>query len=276
MTTRKLRSRSPAGAPATTSSRPAAASAEKRRGRGPSRPTASLPNRIRPLREERGLTQDTLAERVGTTKMQISRLERGERRLTQGWMEKIGAALACPPAALLPGEGAAADAARGVSAPALLQGELRPAAGHEPLHGAMLRRDVPVLGTSRGGEGRTPDEFAFNGEIIDYARRPPGIATLREVFALYVVGESMAPWRQPGDLVYCSQARQPRAGDYVVVELRAGREGDAPPAILKRLVAMGPSRLTLEQYNPAGTFALDRRKVKQLLRVIDWPELLGV
>lgn len=243
----------------------------ERRGRGPMRPTASLPNRIRPLREERGLTQDTLALRVGTTKMQVSRLERGERRLTQGWMEKIAAALACRPADLLP-DADSGGAERG-GQPA---NELRPAPQHEPLHAALLRRDVPVLGTSRGGEARVADEFALNGEVVDYARRPPGIATLRDVFALYVVGESMAPWRQPGDLVYCSQARQPRAGDYVVVELNAAREGDAPPAILKRLVAMGPSRLTLAQYNPAGEFPLERRKVKQLFRVVDWPELLGI
>ncbi len=245
------------------------------RGRGPSRPAASLPNRIRPLREERGLTQDTLAERMGTTKMQVSRLERGERRLTQGWMEKIAAALACHPADLLPGA-----AAPGQAPAARLQGELRPANDHEPLHAGLLRRDVPVLGTSRGGAAPAAaaqaDEFALNGEIVDYARRPPGIATLRDVFALYVVGESMAPWRQPGDLVYCSQARQPRAGDYVVVELYAAHDGEPQAALLKRLLSLGPSRLTLEQYNPAGEFTLDRKRVKQIFRVIDWPELLGV
>jgi len=234
----------------------------------------SLPNRIRALREERGLTQDVLAERIGTSKMQVSRLERGERRLTQGWMEKIGAALACHPAELLPSVGLAPrgrrERGRGPAS------EVTPASDHQPLAAALLRRDVPVLGTSRGGEGDLPAEFALNGEIVDFARRPPGIATLREVFALYVVGESMAPWRQPGDLVYCSRARQPRPGDYGVVELADEREGEPQAALLKRLVGRRGERVVLEQYNPPGEIVLEQSQVKELHRVIDWPELLGL
>ena len=51
-----------------------------------------LPNRIRELRDRRQMTQEELAAAIGTSKMQVSRLERGERRLTQSWMERIAAA----------------------------------------------------------------------------------------------------------------------------------------------------------------------------------------
>lgn len=60
-----------------------------------------VPNRIREIRERLGLTQEQLAERVGTTAQQISRLEKGQRGLDVPWMEKIAAALGEKPAALI-------------------------------------------------------------------------------------------------------------------------------------------------------------------------------
>lgn len=60
------------------------------------------PNRIRELRHARGMTTVELADCSGTSNQQIGRLERGERRLTQDWMERLGAALGCAPWELLP------------------------------------------------------------------------------------------------------------------------------------------------------------------------------
>lgn len=62
----------------------------------------ALPNRIKECRQRRGLTQCRLAELVNATTQQISHLERGERQLTLHWMVRIGAALRCEPADLLP------------------------------------------------------------------------------------------------------------------------------------------------------------------------------
>jgi transcriptional regulator with XRE-family HTH domain len=62
---------------------------------------SGVPNRIREIRERLGLTQEQLAERVGTTSQQISRLEKGQRGLDVPWMLKISAALGERPAALI-------------------------------------------------------------------------------------------------------------------------------------------------------------------------------
>ena len=61
----------------------------------------SPPNRIRELRKAQHLSADDLAERIGTSQVQISRLERGERNLTVEWMMKISQALNCAPEDLL-------------------------------------------------------------------------------------------------------------------------------------------------------------------------------
>lgn len=62
-----------------------------------------MENRIKELRKARGLTMKQLAELVGTSNQQISHLEKGRRRLTLEWMERIAKALDCQPADLLGG-----------------------------------------------------------------------------------------------------------------------------------------------------------------------------
>jgi repressor LexA len=70
-----------------------------------------FPNRIRQMRESRKLSQQKLAELVGTSQPQINRLETGERGLDQSWLFKLAQALRCQPADLLP---AVADEAPGM------------------------------------------------------------------------------------------------------------------------------------------------------------------
>lgn len=61
------------------------------------------PNRIAEFRKWRGLTQQQLGDLVGSHWITISKLERGQMRLTQDWLEKLGAALQVPEKSLLPG-----------------------------------------------------------------------------------------------------------------------------------------------------------------------------
>lgn len=54
-------------------------------------------NRIRILREARGLSLELLASSIGTTNQQISLLESGKRRLTVEWLVRLAGALSCHP-----------------------------------------------------------------------------------------------------------------------------------------------------------------------------------
>lgn len=58
-------------------------------------------NRIREIRIDRGLSQQALADAVGTSKTQISKLEKSQRRLTDEWMRRLARALECHPAELM-------------------------------------------------------------------------------------------------------------------------------------------------------------------------------
>lgn len=52
-------------------------------------------NRIREIREDRGLTQEQLAERCNSTKATISKLELSQRGLSQTWLYRLATALEC-------------------------------------------------------------------------------------------------------------------------------------------------------------------------------------
>ncbi len=59
------------------------------------------PNELRAWRDRRGLTQQALADAVGTTASVISLLEKGERQLTAKWLRRLSKALETSPGYLL-------------------------------------------------------------------------------------------------------------------------------------------------------------------------------
>lgn len=60
-----------------------------------------MKNRIRELRDAKGLTADQLAKAAGTTKSQLGKLERGERRLSDHWAGRLAPHLGVQPYELL-------------------------------------------------------------------------------------------------------------------------------------------------------------------------------
>lgn len=58
-------------------------------------------NRIKELRERAGVSQEALAEQANTSSQQISRLEKGTRRLTDEWMRRLAGPLGCLPHELM-------------------------------------------------------------------------------------------------------------------------------------------------------------------------------
>ncbi|WP_370931071.1 helix-turn-helix domain-containing protein [Bartonella sp. DGB1] len=58
-------------------------------------------NIIKDLRARKKLTQKDLAEKVGASQSQINYLEKGERKITKEWADKLAPALDTTPATLL-------------------------------------------------------------------------------------------------------------------------------------------------------------------------------
>jgi transcriptional regulator with XRE-family HTH domain len=150
-------------------------------------------NRIKELRESRGLTLAQLADRVGTSHATIQRLESGKMRLNQDWIDKISAALNVQLSEIF--------------------GEIVPATPD----------GLPVLGEVQAGVWRET-------EVADEPKHAPLPIGLdprysgKRQFALVVRGESMNRIVQDGAYIVCvtwaDLGRAPRDNDLVVVERR--------------------------------------------------------
>jgi transcriptional regulator with XRE-family HTH domain len=148
-------------------------------------------NRIKELRKARNLTQEQLAELLGTTDATIQRLESGKRQLTERWAAQISTVL-------------------GVDVTEVF-GAILP----------VTNAGLPVVGDVQAGVWREID-------VVDEPKHSPlpigpdpryQAATQ---FALLVLGESMNKVFAAGTFIVCvpweQLGRQPRENDIVVVE----------------------------------------------------------
>lgn len=138
-------------------------------------------------------------------------------------------------------------------------------------------RDVPVLGITLGGHddgnGRNAD-FWINGDVVNYVARPKGITYAKDVFSLYVGGDSMYPRFRERDLVFVQKA-PPAGGDDVVIELHPKSDGDGHPSFIKEFVRRNGSRILVRQFNPPLELEFETREIKNLFRVLTLKELVG-
>lgn len=137
----------------------------------------------------------------------------------------------------------------------------------------LMPRNVPVYGSAQCGED---GQFEFNtGDIIDYLKRPPRLVGIGDAYALYLVGQSMWPWRKNGAPVYVHPRQPVQIEDFVVVQLRPKKQGEAPRALVKQLIKRTPKEITLQQFEPRITMTFPLSQVVSIHRVVDWDELMG-
>lgn len=219
---------------------------------------SALGPRIRAWRKRRGLTMVQLAQKISVSQSAVSQWETGREAPARENLVRLASALELSVAALL-GE---REPVASTLAPSVETAGLAP-----------MPVDVPVYGTAVGGAG---GDFRFNGQVVDHVRRPPGVTRLRNMYALWVTGDSMVPWNGSGDLIFVSPARPAAPGDHVVVELFGACDGEPGTAMVKRLVARTATQLRLRQYNPEQTFCVPLAQVKAVHRVLSLRDLLGV
>ena len=229
--------------------------------------------RVREIKEARGLTSADVVRITGMDPSTLSKAERGIRGVTKNTAPVLAEALQ-------------------VSIPELYAevGSPIPNKTYQPLLSSRsnirlapdapdfpnfrgLPQDIPVFGTAEAGSEGT---FVINqiGGPIGWAMRGPGLIGMSGVFAIYIEGDSMVPWRKPGSLAYVHENRPPAPGCHVVVELDGG-PGNPRRALIKELVRRTPTKLQLRQHNPPETIELDAAMVVRVLRVLEWEDVMG-
>ncbi|ACK82490.1 LexA family transcriptional regulator [Methylorubrum extorquens] len=236
---------------------------------------------IREARKARGLTQGDIASALKISRPAVGQWESGDTGPDRDRLPALARLLRVDLGALTNGELVLLDqeAAEGVSDSEALPAPTANVVEHQDQAAVDVSafkgpRNVPVYGTGSGGDG---GDFSFNGQLIDHAPRPPGIANRKDVYVVYLVGDSISPAYEDGTPIYVDPHRRPQPRDYVVVELRGERDGEPGPAFVKRLVARGAGKLRLEQHNPSGQLdPIDETEVVRVHRVIPWLELIGI
>jgi phage repressor protein C with HTH and peptisase S24 domain len=118
-------------------------------------------------------------------------------------------------------------------------------------------------------------DFLRNDQPTDIAPRLPGIAHNMRVYAVRMPDASMAPWRQPNELVYIDPTRFASAGDHALVELSHPRDPNHPRSVfrIRRIAARNrDGSLRLTPYDGGETEAVPRERVLGVHRVLEWPE----
>ncbi len=211
-------------------------------------------NRIREWRRRRDMTLEQLGAVLGTSNQQISRLEKGERRLTVDWLLRFANALQVEPDDLL-------DPTDRPSA-TRTTGDVEVRAAQKPAGAGGLSERIPVLGAARGGA----EQEMYLDDPIDWVHRPSMLRDVRGAYAIYVVGESMTPRYRPGVLLFVNPFKPPRWENGVVVQM------NDKSVLVKEFLGFTPTELRLLQYNPETELTLQRADISVVHTVVGTQE----
>ncbi|HLH11408.1 MAG TPA: helix-turn-helix domain-containing protein [Methylovirgula sp.] len=194
-----------------------------------------LHEKIRAARERHGLSQAALAQAVGVSQPAIKKIESGETkrsRYLSDIMKYLG-----------------------------LEEEDRPVA--RPESGVV---DFPIFAAAEGG----PGEMVVSTDPIDIVARPWYLHNVKQGYGVVIVGESMIPKFEPGDIVIVNP-RLPVLRNRPAIFV-SGRERGEFTATIKMLVRETPAEWHVMQFNPpAGgkrEYALSKKIWTKALRVV--------
>lgn len=161
--------------------------------------------RIADLRIQNGMTLQALADRTGTTKSQIDKLEKGERRLTVDWLIKLADALGISPAAFFE--------AGGPSVGYTLQEPSRADYLTTPASPVTPALHIPVYGRA----DPVTDQLHQMDKVVSHVPCPPTLAGVPDAFGVYMVGDGMEPRFFAGELLLVDPSRPVTKNCFVVV-----------------------------------------------------------
>lgn len=143
-----------------------------------------------------------------------------------------------------------------------------------------LPKDVPVyagaIGTALDFSDGVPVEAHLMDmhDVVDMARRPPGLAGSKGIYAIYIAGDSQSPRFESGEMVFVHPFRPVAPGDDIVVQL-LDDDDFVNCALVKRLVRRGASEITLRQFNPPSEFTVPNSRVRAMHKILNNSELWG-
>lgn len=213
-------------------------------------------NRIKELRELRGLTLEQLAEATGLSTSYVQRLENGERNLAVKHFDKFAAALGVSSRELIAQDDAAAAGRVDTIAPVLIPRDQLQAPGVP---------DFRIFASAEGG----PGQIILSTEPVDFQPRPTILQNVRDAYGLIIAGDSMSPEYRNGDTALINPHLPPVGGEVYV--FYSENDGEAR-ATIKHLRRATPDKWLVSQHNPPPNmpkdFTLSRAEWRVAHRVL--------
>jgi phage repressor protein C with HTH and peptisase S24 domain len=114
-------------------------------------------------------------------------------------------------------------------------------------------RDLPVYGAAQGG---SEGAMLVSSDPIQWLGRPDPLQTVRSGYGVFVVGESMIPAYEQGDIALVHPSLPPRRNADVILT-RHDPDGTLH-VLIKRLIGWTDDSWKVRQYNPEREFDLPR------------------
>lgn len=221
-------------------------------------PMSGIGLRIKAVRTERKLSLEAIAARVGVRYQTIQDLENGASRGTKHLL-KIASALGVRAQWLETGHGPKEDAQPDS---AHFKGALTPS---RTLPSSETHEMLEVRGMAEGG----PDGWnLWNGDVIQYIARPANLIGVNGAYAVYILGTSMEPRYNQGELAHIHPSKPVTPGCFVLVQKKPKTAGEPPYAVIKRLVRRSGSKIVLASLSPAREFEIKADEVLSMHRVV--------
>lgn len=204
---------------------------------------STIGQRIRELRDQKGMKQKALAEKSGLSNEHLSKIELGkETNLRASTIEAIAKALGVDSAFLQYGTASGRE--------------------YSPSEYLDPSKWAPAIGLARAGRSGFFTEQGYPSfEGFDKVERPPDLTGLH-VYGVKLEGDSMVPRFQEGDIVLVDPDVQPQAGNYVIAMI------DTDEVMIKKL-SFHNDFIILKSLNPSfEDIVLPRKRVKFLHKVM--------
>lgn len=216
---------------------------------------------IREGRDALGLSQAKLAKAIGASQATVAKIEQGlvqSSSLLPAIIRELNLDASQFPEDAFGRVGA--DAPRAASRP---QQQL-PEFARDPAYWAAaagLVGDVPLYASAEGGQGA----LLIERDSIGTVKRPPLLQGVKDGYAIYLVGESMSPEFEPGDILMVNPRLPVLANTSCVFYARSD---DEPKAMVKRFLSATEDEWRVRQFSPDKEFNLGRAEWETRHRIV--------
>jgi phage repressor protein C with HTH and peptisase S24 domain len=235
----------------------------------------SIGKRIQEVRDLWGITQEEFGRRIGASRGAVGNWELGG-GIKRSYLQAIAQEFAIPIDWLMNG-GGVYEMDRGLPSkkdrnealyreyPPIQEdpkSDRHPAGHYRPPPQFLGEQDLPVFAAVEGG----PGVMVVSTDPIEYASRPLALKHVPDSYAVLVVGDSMEPAYEPGDMVIV-HPRKPAVKGKNAIFVSDEQHGEFRASV-KRLVQDTKDKWLVKQFNPPKEFHLEKRDWPRALRII--------